>query len=30
MLLAYKIQRNFENIDLTIFEKNDGAESPGP
>jgi len=24
LLLAYKIQRNFDNIDLTIFEKNDG------
>lgn len=24
LLLAYKIQRNFCNVDLTIFEKNDG------
>lgn len=25
LLLAYKIQRNFDNIELTIFEKNEGA-----
>jgi hypothetical protein len=25
LLLAYKIQRNFEDIDLTIYEKNDGV-----
>jgi hypothetical protein len=24
LLLAYKLQRNFENVDLTIFEKNSG------
>lgn len=25
LLLAYKLQRNFENFDLKIFEKNEGA-----
>lgn len=25
LLLAYKLQRNFDEIDLTIFEKNDGS-----
>ena len=27
LLLAYKVQRNFENVDLRIFEKNDGLLS---